>query len=115
MSSTVGHLLVAAVVTLVVGVTTGGGWAYFVMGAVLALALWVMLFAGSYATPAKDAGNGRTSTRQYAIASALAVVLGYALNVVLDNPTWWAVGFILAGAVVPAGVAAQRARAADSA
>lgn len=112
MPSVLGHVLTAAVITLVVGVASGGGWADFVMGAVLALSLWVMLFAGSCATPGKDPGNGHVPIRHYAAAAALAVVWGYTLSAVLDGPTWWAVGFMLAGAVIPAGsMAAQRSHA----
>lgn len=110
MSPLLGHLLVAAAVTVAVGLLTGGAWA-FVMGVALALSLWVMLFAGSYAVPpgaAAGAGAGRTSTKQYAAAAALAVVLGYVVYRVGDNPSFWAVGFIMAGAIVPAGSAAAR-------
>ncbi|GAA1939642.1 hypothetical protein GCM10009797_36330 [Nocardioides hwasunensis] len=101
-----GHLLTAAVITLVVGFASGGGWAYFVVGAVLALSLWVMLFAGSYATPGPAEGNGRTSSRQYALAGACALVLGYVMYAVGDGAVWWSVGFIMAGAIIPAARAA---------
>lgn len=101
-------LLAASVITLVVGVFSGGGWASFVTGAVLALSLWVMLFAGSFATPGPDSVNGRVPARHYALAAALALVLGYAMSVVGDGAAWWAVGFILAGAVLPAASAAAQ-------
>lgn len=109
-----GHLLVAAAVTLAVGLLTGGGWA-FLIGIVLALSLWVMLLAGSWAVPGGGAGDGRTSTRQYAVAAAVAVVLGYVMYRLGDAPTFWAVGFIMAGAIVPAGWAATRESRADRA
>lgn len=111
MPQVLGHLLVAASVTIVVGVVSGGGWAYFLVGAILALSLWVMLFAGSYATP--DAAHGRVSTRQYALAAAVAVVLGYVFSVTGGGPTWWGVGVILAGIMVPATTAAVRGSGAD--
>ncbi|NUS40336.1 MAG: hypothetical protein HOP97_01705 [Terrabacter sp.] len=109
------QLLVAAAVTLVVGVVTGDGWPAYVVGAVLALSLWVMLLAGSYSHPGGVA-DMRVPTRQYALAAALAVAFGWAMYVVGDGATWWAVGFILAGVLVPAGSAAtDRSRSGDSA
>jgi O-antigen/teichoic acid export membrane protein len=101
-----GHLLVAAAVTLAVGLLTGGAWA-FVVGAVLSLSLWVMLFAGSWATRPGES-RGTTSVGQYALAAALGVVLGYVMFRVGGNASFWAVGFIMAGAIVPAGAAASR-------
>ncbi|WP_210650738.1 hypothetical protein [Nocardioides sp. SYSU D00065] len=115
MSNTLGHLLTAAVVTLVVGTVSGGGWAYYLVGAVLALSLWAMLLAGSYASATRDGGAGRTSARQYAVAAAVALVLGSAMYVVGDGGSWWAVGFIFAGALVPATAAATRDRTGDGA
>lgn len=98
------HLLTALAITLAVGLLSGGGWA-FLVGAVLSLSLWVMLFAGSYSGERK----GHTSARQYALSAAVAVVLGYAMfRLGDDNASFWAVGFILAGVMVPAGAAAQR-------
>ncbi|NYE37810.1 hypothetical protein F4692_002943 [Nocardioides cavernae] len=111
MTNLVGHLLVALAVTVVVGAVSGGGWAYFLTGAVLALSLWVMLFAGSYA--GAPASRGRTSARQYAVAAVAAVALGWAMYVVGGGASWWAVGFIMAGAVVPATSAAVRGAGAE--
>lgn len=106
MTNVVGHVLVGLAVTVVVGVVSGGDWAYFLTGAVLALSLWVMLFAGSYAgTPAE---RGRTSLPQYAVAAVVAVALGWAVYVVGDGASWWAVGFIMAGAIVPAATTGVR-------
>lgn len=109
--SVLAHLLTALVVTLVVGTVSGGGW-NFLVGAVLALSLWVMVFAGSYAT-----SGGRTTASQYAGAALFALVLGYVMFRVGGAATWWSVGFILAGAIVPAGVSAhrQQSRSADGA
>jgi hypothetical protein len=115
MPSSVAQLLVAAAVTLVVGVVTGEGWPGYVVGAVLALSLWVMIFAASYAHPGGVA-DMRTSPRQYALAAALGVAIGWAMYVVGDGASWWAVGFILAGVLVPAGSAAtDRSRSGDGA
>jgi hypothetical protein len=104
MRSLLGHLVIALAITLVVGLLSGGGWA-FVVGAALSLSLWVMLFAGSYAGPARA---GRTSVRDYAMAAIVAVALGYVMFLVGDNASFWAVGFILGGVIVPAGSAARR-------
>lgn len=93
------QLITGAVLTVVVGVLSGGRWPYFVVGAVLALSLWVMLFAGSYGGgPAK----GEVDARSYAGAAVLSVVLGYPMSLIGDGPVWWAVGVIMAGAIVPA-------------
>lgn len=112
MSNLLGHLLVGLLVTAVVGVVSGGGWAYFLVGAVLALALWVMLFAGSFATPDRR-DRGHTSSRQFGMAAAVALVLGYAMYVIGDGATWWSVGFIMAGAVIPPVAAGLRGDRAD--
>ncbi|MDZ5662444.1 hypothetical protein HN031_14430 [Nocardioides sp. zg-1308] len=114
MSPIPAHLLVALAFTVVVGLVSGGTWPYFVMGAGLALSLWVMLFAGSWAGPERET-HGRTSASHYAVAAAVALVLGYAMYVVGDGASWWATGVILAGVLVPAGLVASRSRAGDGA
>ncbi|SEC83161.1 hypothetical protein SAMN04489844_3076 [Nocardioides exalbidus] len=101
-----GHLVVAAAVTVAVGLLTGGGWA-FLVGIALALSLWLMLFAGSYATRPGESRR-TTSVGQYALAAVVGVVLGYAMFRLGGNPSFWAVGFIMAGVIVPAGSAASR-------
>ncbi|GAA5118105.1 hypothetical protein GCM10023339_30120 [Alloalcanivorax gelatiniphagus] len=108
------HLLVALAFTVVVGLASGGTWPYFLMGAVLALALWVMLFAGSWSGADREA-RGRTSALHYAAAAVAALVLGYAMYVIGDGASWWAVGVILAGVLVPAGTAIGRSGAGDGA
>lgn len=94
-----GQALVWVVTTVVVGLLAGGEWPHFLIGAILGLALWVMLFAGSYARPHR----GRVDPREYAIAAAVGLALGYVMSLVGDGPTWWAVGFIIAGVIIPAG------------
>jgi hypothetical protein len=116
MSTIPAHVLTALAFTVAVGLVSGGTWPYFVMGGVLALALWVMLFAGSWSGP--DGGGrrpGRTSARHYALAAAVALVLGYVMYVVGDGASWWAVGVIFAGILVPAGTSAARSRTGDGA
>ena len=97
-------LSVGALVTAAVGLLTADGWPGYVVGAVLALSLWVMLFCGSLATPAR----GAVSPRSYALAALVGVVLGYVVFRIGDGGAFWAVGFILAGAVLPAVPAARR-------
>lgn len=113
MPTVAAHLLVAVAFTAVVGIVSGGTWPYFVVGAVLALSLWVMLFAASWSGADRET-RGRTSAIHYAVAAAAALVLGYAMYVVGDGASWWAVGVIFAGVLVPA-TAGARSRADDGA
>jgi hypothetical protein len=90
------NVLIGVVIGVVVGLASGGDWAFFVMGLVLALSLAVMLFFGSYATR----GTPGVEPRTYALAGLLSLVLGYGMYRFADSePSWWAVGFILAGAL----------------
>ena len=99
MNQVLQNLLVGIAIGVVVALASGGEPAHFVMGLVLALSLAVMLFFGSYATRRTPS----VEPREYAVAGALAVVLGYGMYRFADSqPTWWAVGFILAGSLVSA-------------
>jgi hypothetical protein len=113
MAHLLGHLLVVVAVSLAVGLLTGGAWA-FLVGLVLALSLWGMLLAGTYAVRPGDP-RGTVPVTQYAVAAAVGVVLGYVIYRIGGNPSFWAVGFILAGVMVPAGSAAARDSRADRA
>jgi hypothetical protein len=96
MNELVQNVLIGIVIGVVVGFTSGGDWPYFVMGLVLALSLAVMLFFGSYATRRAPG----VEPRAYALAGLFSLVLGYAMYRFADSePSWWAVGFILAGAL----------------
>jgi hypothetical protein len=106
MTHLLGHLLVVAAVSVAVGLLSGGAWALLV-GFVLALSLWGMLFAGTYAVRPGEP-RGTISLTQYAVAAGVAVVLGYVMVRIGGNPSFWAVGFIMAGVLVPAGSAAVR-------
>lgn len=88
---------IAVLITLAVGLLDADGWPGFVIGAVLALALWVMLLAGSYAGP----DRGVVDARVYASAAVVGVVLGYVVQLIGGNGSFWAVGFIVAGALAP--------------
>ena len=90
---------VAVVVTAAVGLLDGQGWPSYLIGAVLCLALWVMLFSGSLA--AAGDRRGVVHPASYAVAAVVGVVLGLVLTRVGDgNSAFWAAGFIAAGAIV---------------
>lgn len=89
-------LLIAAAISVVVGVLTDQGWPGLVIGAILALSLWGMLFFGSFEKGKGD--RGVVPAAHYAPAAVLAVLLGYLFFKMLDdNGAAWAIGFILAG------------------
>lgn len=94
-------LLVAGALTLAIGFISGGRWPHFLMGAIFALSLWLMLFIGS--------SGGSVIVRvvdwaNYAMASAIALLLGSIFWIIggRDNGAWWGVGVILAGTLVSA-------------
>ena len=99
------NVLIGLAVGVVVGLASGGDWVYFVMGLALAMSLAVMLFFGSYATGRAPGVEPRT----YALAGVLSLVLGYVIyRFAGSEPTWWAVGFILAGALSSAAPLAKQ-------
>lgn len=93
------NVLIGIALGVLVGFASGGDWAFFLMGLVLALSLAVMLFFGSHAARGRPGVDPRT----YASAGLLSLVLGYAMYRSADSePTWWAVGFILTGSLFSA-------------
>lgn len=104
MHRVVGTLLVGLAIAAAVTVGSrllgqdGPMWAYALIGAGLALALWLMMFAGSYAGAADD--RGRVPVAAFAVAGAVGVLLGALIAGFGGRPTWWAPGFILAGVMV---------------
>lgn len=94
------HLMtiaVAATSAVAVGLLTVEGWPGYVVGAVFALSLWLMLFSYSFAAEKWSA----VPPVRYAGASALAIAIGYVFfRLGADNPVWWAPGFIMAGAIM---------------
>jgi hypothetical protein len=98
-------LLVAAAVSAVVGLVSGDGWPGYLVGAVLALSLWLMLFFGSFGQGARSAA---VPPAAYAGCAAVGLALGALFYLVMDTGPAWAIGFILAGVLWPA---AARARA----
>lgn len=106
MPSAVWTLLVAAATTVVVGIVTADGWPGYVVGAVLSLALWMMLFAGTWAQPG---GLQWVRVRDFLVASVLGLLLGGALFLASDdNAAFWAPGFIVGGVLLPSASAAVR-------
>ncbi|MGY2130271.1 hypothetical protein [Blastococcus sp. SYSU DS0617] len=90
-------LAVAAAITVAVGLLTAAGWPGFVIGAVLAASLWMMLFFGSF----EGDQRGAVPPATYAGAAVVAVALGYVLfRLGDDNGAWWAPAFIIAGAIM---------------
>mgnify|MGYP000847650563 FL=1 len=89
---------IAAVYAVVVGLVDGQGWPSLLIGAILALVVWVALFAGSYATPER----GVVTPEGYGVAAIIAVAAGWAVVTLLDMSTGWGVGAVIGGAVVPA-------------
>ncbi len=90
-----------------VGLLTGKGWPGFVIGALLALALWVMLFYGV----SQNLRTRNVPASQYGAAALAAVLVGFLVYKLSgDNPTMWSVGFIVVGAGAIAVDAARRAR-----
>jgi hypothetical protein len=99
-------LAVATAVTVAVGLLTAVGWPGFVIGAVLAVALWLMLFLGS----SEAVRHGAVPLATYAGAAVVGVALGYVFFRLGDeNGAWWSVSFILAGAVM-AGASSRAGR-----
>lgn len=102
-------VLIAAAVAVAVGVLTGLGLPGFIIGVTLALVLWVMLFVGSQFR----SRGASVPAAPYAMAAVAAVAIGYLVFRIGDeNPAFWSVGFIMAGAitsVIPrAGVASAQ-------
>lgn len=96
----------------------GAAWAAYVVGAVLALVVWLGLFFGLWATrKAADSGDevgeaGRVgvgpSVSEYLMGASLAVAFGVAMVVVMDSLSAWAIGAIFAIAIISGSAAAKK-------
>lgn len=75
----------------------GAWWVLALVGAVLAVSLWVMVWAGS----AGHAGlrHAHVDPTEYAQASAVTLVLGSILSLMTDGAVYWSVAAILGGCV----------------
>lgn len=100
MKNTGWTLVGAALLTLVVGVTSNEGWPGWVLGAIVALVLWVLLFAGSYAGPPER--RGTVAATNYALAAGITVLVGVPVTLIMDEMIWWSVAAILGGVAVNA-------------
>lgn len=96
----------------------GAAWAAYVVGAVLALVVWLGLFFGLWATRkgagSGDEGDGEArvgvwpSVSEYFMGASLAVAFGVAMVVVMDSLSAWAIGAIFAIAIIRGSAAAKK-------
>lgn len=93
-------LTTASLLTLIVGFSSGEGWPGWVMGAILAIVLWVMLFAGSYAGPSDR--RGTVAPANYALAAGIAVLVGVPITLIMGEMIWWSVAVILSAVAINA-------------
>lgn len=107
------HLLTGAALAVAIGLVAGREWPAFVVGAVLALVLYLMLFAGTYALP--PGRRGRVTPVNYLTAAVLTFGVGLALYLMTDSLIWWSAAAIVAGAVVPTTQLVQRNDSTDGA
>ena len=99
------HVLVAIGVTLAVWLLSDAEWPGLVIGAVLALALWLMLRL----RPIEEGQDPGVPAVSYLATAVVGVALGYLFYRLGDeNAVWWSVGFILAGLVIPASTTVTR-------
>lgn len=99
-------VLVGAAVSVAIGAVTADGWPGYVVGAVLALALWVMLLFGSSARPGE---RWTVRWEDYLVAAVVGLLLGGAMFLASDdNAAFWAPGFIIGGVLLPSASAAVR-------
>jgi hypothetical protein len=96
MPSFVPQVLVGLGITLAIWLLSGAEWPGLVIGAVLALALWLMLRL----RPVEEGQDPGVPTVGYLDTAVIGVALGYLCYRFGDeNAAWWSVGFILAGLV----------------
>ncbi|WP_030484371.1 hypothetical protein [Nocardioides aequoreus] len=100
-------LAVAAVMTAVVALLSGAGWAGWLIGAVYALALAV----GVWVSSAPRLADWTLRPSSYAAAAAVALVVGTSAWWLTgaDNASWWGVGVVL-GIALSAGTTASARR-----
>ncbi len=89
----------------------GVAWRGFVIGAVLALSLWVMLLYGLYGIYK----TFRVPAQQYAAAAVAAVAVGFLIfKLTHDNTLVWPPAFIVVGTGAIALSAIRRTKAEDN-
>lgn len=89
-------LVVGLAISAAVGLLTGIGWPGFVIGAVLSVALWIMLFFGV----SQNLKTRIVPAGQYGATAIAAVVVSFLVYKLSgEKPVMWSVGFIIVGAV----------------
>ena len=93
-------LLVAVALTIGIGVVSGGGWPFFVMGAGFTLSLFVVLLFSTYGKNGESVSWPSWAT--FAGAAAITLVLGSVLLWIgeRDNGAWWGAAVIMAAAIM---------------
>ena len=105
MPTYVAHVLIGVGITVAIWLLTDDGWPGLIIGAVLAVALWLMLRIG----PVAEGEEPGVRATGYLATGVVGVALGYAFFRIGDgNGVWWSVGFILAALVLPVGTSAVR-------
>lgn len=111
MANSLGLLATSLGIAAAVGLLTGEGWRGFVIGAVLALSLWVMLLYGLYGIYK----TFRVPAQQYAAAAVAAVAVGFLIfKLTHDNTLVWPPAFIVVGTGAIALSAIRRTKAEDN-
>jgi len=105
MPTFVSHVLTGVGITVAIWLLNGADWPGLVIGAVLALALWLMLLF----RPVEEGESRSVPTTGFLATAVVGVAFGYLFyRLGDDNGSWWAVGFILAGLIIPVGSAVKR-------
>ena len=98
MPTFVPHVLVGVGITVAIWLLSNDGWPGLVIGAVLAVTLWVMLRV----RPVEPGEDPAVAATGYLATAVVAVGFGYVFYRLGDeNGAWWSIGFILAGLVMP--------------
>ncbi len=105
MPTFVPHVLVGIGISVAIWLLSDDGWPGLVIGAILAVTLWVMLRIG----PVPEGEDPAVPATGYLATAVVGVGLGYVFYRLGDeNGVWWSVGFILAGLVLPVRTAVGR-------
>ena len=104
------QVLVGLAITLAVWLLSDSEWPALVIGAVLASALWLMLRL----RPIEEGQDPGVPPLSYLATAVVGVALGYLFYELGDeNAVWWAVGFILAGLIIPVSTTVTRGPSSD--
>lgn len=104
------QVLVGIGITLAIWLLSDAEWPGLVIGAVLAVALWLMLRL----RPIEEGQDPGVPAVNYLATAVVGVALGYLFYRLGDeNAVWWSVGFILAGLVIPVSTSVTRGSGGD--